>query len=419
MAKPVELPERRPRAAGAPAALEGLVVVDFSRVLAGPYGTQMLADMGAEVIKIENPIGGDEMRASPPLIGTESALYLSLNRGKRSVALDFTKPQGREVALDLIAQADIVVENFTSGVMRRAGLDYASLAPDFPKLIYLSISGYGRTGSLANAGAVDPVVAAESGVTYMNGPPDERPQFSAVSTIDLMTALHAQVAVLAAIHARDRLGRGQHIDMSLYDVAIASLSFVGAKFLATGEEPPRLPRVAPHRPPTGEFDCADRPLYVVCFSQKLYERLCRDVLRRPDLIEDAAFATVRERRRNTERLGAILREIFLTDTAENWSRKMKAAGIPAGPLRSPGEALTSELTRERNLVTRGPHPTLGSVFNIESPFRLMSLTPAVDARPPPLLGQHSSEILSQMLGYDAERIAMLKAADVIMDASDP
>lgn len=411
------LPAQSARPAHLPVALEGIRVVDFSRVLAGPFGTQILADLGADVIKVEEPRGGDSIRAIPPFVdhdSSESTFLISCNRNKRSIALDINTPEGREIALDLISRADILVENYTSRVMKKAGLDYASLAERFPKLIYLSISGYGRTGPLADAAGLDPVIAAETGVMIMNGLPEQRPGISTIPWIDLTAALNGQIAVLAALHARERLGQGQHIDLSLYDAAISDLSYIGGRYLGTGQVPERYGRYRPELVPSGEYDCKDGgTVYVYCMTETHFRRMATDVFGRPDICE--RWPTFADRNAETELLQQMFRDLFMTDTAAAIAARLKACGVPAGALSSLDDALTSEQAFESGMVSEIPHPTLGTVFNVGSPFRKMGLTPAIDPRAAPTLGQHSDEVL-QELGYSASRIGALRSAGIVTGA---
>lgn len=404
------LPPHHPRPAGLPVALDGIRVVDFSRVLAGPFGTQVLADLGATVIKIEEPKGGDSIRAIPPFVdgdSSESTFLVSCNRNKRSIGLDINRPQGREIALKLIASADIVVENYTSRVMKKARLDYESLAEMFPRLIYLSISGYGRTGPLADAAGLDPVIAAETGVMVMNGIPGQRPGISTIPWIDLTAALNGQIAVLTALYARERLGRGQHIDLSMYDSAISDLSYIGGRYLGTGQVPERYGRYRPELVPSGEYDCKDgRPVYVYCMTETHYRRMTADVFGRPDLVEKYPNFAVRNEQ--YELLQSIFRDLFMTDTADAIGAKLKACGV----LRTLDEALTSDLAFETGMVSEIPHPVLGTVFNVGSPFRKMSLTPAIDPCAAPVLGEHSREVLTE-LGYSPDEIAVLAAENIV------
>jgi crotonobetainyl-CoA:carnitine CoA-transferase CaiB-like acyl-CoA transferase len=406
------LPERPPREKGAPTALDGLLVVDFTRVVAGPACTQTLADFGADVIKIENPEGGDDTRHYEHAeIGGESAAFLSLNRNKHSIALDLTKPEGRAVARELINKADVVVENFSGGVMKKFGLDYASVAADNPRLVYCSISAYGRKGQWALRPGFDPITQAESGFMSLNGFPDGPPVRTGYPIVDMATGMSACNAILMALLARDKLGRGQHVEVALFDIATAMTGFFGMTYLITGANQSRFGNSPNGSPTVGLYEAADGPFYMACANDRLVRRLLVEVLDRPDLTTDPAFATRKARTANKEKLRSILAEIFAGDTREHWIAKMKAVNVPVGYLRTIEEAFNAPEMRERHRVSEIPHPTAGAVPNIEPPIGL-HLTPTIDPVAAPLLGQHTKDVLRQRLGYDDDRIAELTKVGV-------
>ncbi|AUC98421.1 MULTISPECIES: CoA transferase [Bradyrhizobium] len=405
-----ELPGRAPRGEGVPTALDGLLVVDFTRVVAGPACTQTLADFGAEVIKIENPDGGDDTRAYEHAeIGGESAAYLSLNRNKRGIVLDFNNPAALEVARELIAKADVVVENFSGGVMKKFGLDYASVAPTNPRLIYCSISAYGRKGDFALRPGFDPITQAESGFMSLNGFADGEPVRTGPPIVDMATGMSACNAILMALIARDRLGQGQQVEVALIDTAVSMTGFYGMAYLINGNNPGRFGNSPNGSPTVGVYRASDGPLYMACANDRLYRRLVTDVLERPDLITDPEFAQRKARTANKEKLRGIIAGVFASDTLENWMAKMKKANIPVGYLRTVEEGFNAPEVRDRDRLSKIAHPTAGSVPNIESPVS-MSLTPAVDPVAAPLLGQHTRDVLSRTLGYDNRRLAALAEA---------
>jgi crotonobetainyl-CoA:carnitine CoA-transferase CaiB-like acyl-CoA transferase len=410
MTAKLPLPDRLPRAKDAPTALGGLLVVDFTRVVAGPACTQTLADFGAEVIKIENPEGGDDTRAYEHAeIGGESAAYLSLNRNKRDIALDLAVPAAREVARELITRADVVVENFSASVMEKFGLDYPSVAPTNPRLVYCSISAYGRKGPFASRPGFDPITQAESGFMSLNGFPDGPPVRTGPPIVDMATGMSACNAILLALMARDRLGKGQHVEVALFDTAMALTGFYGMAYLISGNNPGRFGNSPNGSPTVGLYEASDGPLYMACANDRLYRRLVTEVLERPDLINDPDFANRRSRSANKEKLRAIIAGVFASDRLENWMAKMKKANIPVGYLRTVEQGFNAPEARERHRLGRIPHPTAGSVPNIEPPIT-MGLTPVIDPVAAPLLGQHTKEILSKTLGYDESRIAALAEA---------
>ena len=406
-----QLPGRTPREKGAPTALDGLLVVDFTRVVAGPACTQTLADFGARVIKIENPEGGDDSRQYEHAdLAGESAAFISLNRNKRGIALDLTKPEACVVAHELIARADVVVENFSSGVMKKYGLDYASVASRNPRLVYCSISAYGRKGPFASRPGFDPITQAESGFMSLNGFPDGPPVRTGPPAVDMLTGMAACNAILLALLARDKLGRGQHVVVALFDMALAMTQFYGMAYLMSGVNPSRQGNSPNGSPSVGIYHGSDGPFYIACANDRLYRRLVVEVLNRPDLVS-GEFGDRRSRTANRDKLRAILTEVFAADARESWVIKMKAANIPVGYLRTVEEAFNSPEARERHRVSEIPHPKAGSVPNIESPLNL-SLTPAIDPFAAPLLGQHTREVLRDTLGYDDAKIAALAEAGV-------
>ncbi|WP_024511380.1 CoA transferase [Bradyrhizobium sp. ARR65] len=409
MTKP-QLPDRPARPMGAPTALADLLVVDFTRVVAGPACTQILADFGAKVIKIENPDGGDDTRAYEHAeIGGESAAYLSLNRNKRGIALDLAVSEAREIARDLISRADVVVENFSASVMEKFGLDYASVAPINPRLVYCSISAYGRKGPFASRPGFDPITQAESGFMSLNGFPDGPPVRTGPPIVDMATGMSACNAILLALIARDRLGRGQQVEVALYDIAMSMTGFYGMAYLISGANPGRFGNSPNGSPTVGVYEAADGPLYMACANDRLYRRLVTEVLERPDLITDPEFATRKARSANKEKLRSVIAGIFAADRLENWMAKLKKANIPVGYLRTVEQGFNAAEARERHRLSRIPHPTAGFIPNIETPLNL-ELTPASDPVAAPLLGQHTDEVLRTILGYNDARISALADA---------
>ena len=413
----VTLPIQQQQPSG-PGPLTGVRVIDFTRVLAGPFATQILGDLGAEVIKIENPVGGDDTRSIRPStqLGGETSFFMSLNRSKRSVAIDLKSEVGREVVLDLIGKADVLVENFTGAVMRRFELDYASLSERFPKLIYCSVSGYGRTGSNADAAGYDSPISAEAGALAVNAYAGGQPVLGGIAYTDTTTALNAAIGILAALQARTRNGKGQHVDVAMFDSTLANLSFIGCEFLTSGRETPLYERQSAG--PRGQFDTADGEITISCGKDKMFRALCLQVMDRPGWLDDPRFATIAERMRNGDAFLEEIRPVFKTRSSAFWSERCKQAGIPCGPIRRPGEALLSPEASERGLVFGLPHPTAGVAPVIAQPFRF-SETPC-RYETPPLLGEDTKQVLQELLGYDNSRIAELEASGAIaLGRSEP
>jgi crotonobetainyl-CoA:carnitine CoA-transferase CaiB-like acyl-CoA transferase len=391
-------------------ALAGIRVVDFSHFVAGPFCTMLLGDLGAEVIKIENAARGDDMRRIGPQVAPgQSAPFLWTNRNKQGMALDLANEAGREVAKALIAHADIVVENFSAGVMRRFGLDYDTVSPDLPRLIYCTISAFRRDGRFAKRSGFDPMIQAETGFMSLNGFLDSPPVRTGPAIMDISTSLMACNAVLAALAARSRTGRGQRVEVSLFDTAVTMLGFHAMNHLATGANPTRFGNHSPDTAPMGLFHAADGPLYIACANDQTFRQLAVEVLGRPELAAAPDYATNADRVKNREKLAATLNDALGRHTRLHWKQRMEAAGVPAGSVRTVAEAMTSEEMQDAGLLSRIPHPTAGSVANIAAPLRLQD-TPVVDPVAAPTLGQHRDAILSRLLGYDERRIATLVQA---------
>lgn len=390
-------------------ALAGVRVVDFTHFVAGPFCTMLLGDLGAEVIKIENAARGDDFRRVGPQVAPgQSAPFLWTNRNKQGLALDLTNEAGRDIAKALIANADIVVENFSAGVMRRFGLDYETVGADHPRLIYCVVSAFRRDGRFARRPGFDPMVQAEAGFMSLNGYPDAPPVRTGPAIMDISTSLMACNAVLAALAARSRTGRGQLVEVSLFDTAVTMLGFHAMSHLATGDEPTRFGNHSPDTAPMGLFQASDGPLYIACANDQTFRQLAVEVLKTPDLsVPD--YASNADRVRNREQLAAILNQALGQHTRQHWKERMEAAGVPVGIVRTLGEAMTSEEMQDSALLSSLPHPTAGTVPNIAAPLRLHG-TPVVDPVAAPTLGQHRDTILARVLGYDTHRIEALSKA---------
>lgn len=401
--------EKRPDTA--PAALQGVRVIDFTRYLAGPWCTQALADLGAEVIKIESTDGGDETRNfRPPEVGGLSPYFIGLNRSKKSLALNLSNEAGVQVVRDLVRQADIVVENFSPGVMDRLGIGYEALSAIAPKLIFCSINAYGSQGSYSRQPGFDSVIQAESGFLSLTGEPDRLPMRTGSPIIDIATSMNATSAILAALVARHSHGVGQYVEVAMYDTAVSILGYQPMNYLADGIDPVRQGNEAPVATPIGMFEAADGGLiYVSCGSQRSWEMLAESVLERPELIEDPRFLDNRQRNRNRRELTVILEQIFASRERDFWISRALEARVPIGAVRTVAEALNSPLARERKLVSRVADEDGNEVPNIASPF-FFSRTAVTDPKRAPHLNADCDAVFSELLGYDAERIAEFEAA---------
>ena len=412
MSSAPELPRPIPRPAAAATPLDGTRIIDFSHFIAGPMATMQLADMGADVIKIEKLGGGDDFRRFQPERNGLGAPFLWTNRNKRSIALDLRKPEGLDIALDLIRDADVVVENFSTGVMAGFGLDYATLAERHPDLIYCSISAYGRHGPSAHRLGFDPVVQAECGFMSLTGYEGMEPLRSGPAILDIGTAMMASNAILGGLMARHHTGRGQLVDVALFDVSLIMTGFHAMNYLVSGNMPVRSGNTSTDSAPTGVFHANDGPFYITCASDQIFRRLATDVLDRSDLVDNPDYQKSVDRVPNRANLGKILESIFVTRSREEWLEKMSNAGVPAGAVRALNEVYASAEIADRHLATEIAHPVNGTIPNLTSPFHF-SETPVVDPVAAPLVGQHTTEILQELPGYPEEKIAELMSSKVI------
>lgn len=366
----------------------------------------ILADFGAEVIKIENADEGDAFRHYPPSIGGEGVPYLWTNRNKSSVALDLKSAAGRAVALELIDKADVVVENFSTGVMARLGLDYETLSRRKADLIYCSISAYGRNGPFADRIGFDPIAQAESGFISMNGFPAQEGVRAGPSIMDMATAMMSANAILAALLARQRTGKGQLIETTLIETAINMLGNFHMAYLSSGINPTRFGNTQTTACPVGSFETADGPIYLACANDRTFRRLMIDVLDQPAFASHPDYLTSADRRNNRQPLMKLVADVLGKGKREDWLRRMHAVGVPAGAIRTVAEALDAPEVHHLGLLSSIPHPSLGPIPNVGLPVRF-SGTPVADPVAAPMLGAQTDQVLADVLGYDAERIAAL------------
>lgn len=371
------------------AALDGLLVIDLSHVLAGPYCTMMLGDLGATVIKIERPDGGDDTRHfGPPFLAGESAYYLGLNRNKWSVTLDFSTPEGKQQLLDLLQQADVVVENFHPGSLARKGLGYDDLKASNPGLIYCSIRGYSEKSSNAGQPGYDLVAQAKSGLMSITGEPDGPPLPIGVPVTDIATGLFACAAILAALRVREQTGEGQYASISLQEVAINLLSDVASGYLATGQEARRYGNGHPMLVPYQEFDTRSRRIVIAAGNDRLYTKLCQ-VLGLASLATDPRFCTNVLRVQHRSELISLLQAALLQQDAGTWMQDLRGAGIPCGLVQTIGEMFQNPDIQASGIVWECNHPTAGDIRLVGSPMHL-SQTPPQLYKAPPLLGEDNS-----------------------------
>jgi crotonobetainyl-CoA:carnitine CoA-transferase CaiB-like acyl-CoA transferase len=388
-------------------ALEGLKVLDLSRVLAGPWASQMLGDLGADVVKVERPDGGDDTRSwGPPWVkdaaGQESrqaAYFQCTNRNKRSVAIDLANADGQTLVRRLAARADVVLENFKVGGLQAYGLDYASLQAVNPRLVYCSITGFGQTGPYANRAGYDFLIQGMGGLMSLTGRAESEegagPQKVGVALVDIMTGLYASTAVLAALRHRDRTGEGQHIDMALLDVQVATLANQAANYLTSGVAPRRMGNAHPNIVPYQDFPTADGDMILAIGNDGQFAKFC-SVAQRPEWVTDARFATNPARVAHRLALIPLLRQATVMKTTADWVRLLEAAGVPCGPIHRVDEVFKDPQVLARGLRIELSHPTWGEVPLVANPIRL-SRTPASYRTAPPMLGEHTADVLADWL----------------------
>ncbi|WOL27961.1 CaiB/BaiF CoA-transferase family protein [Pseudomonas fragi] len=404
-------------------ALSHLRVLDLSRVLAGPWAGQILADLGAEVIKVERPGNGDDTRAwGPPFLKDaygestgEAAYYLSANRNKQSVTIDFTKPQGQQLVRELAAKSDILIENFKVGGLEAYGLDYASLKVLNPDLIYCSITGFGQTGPYAKRAGYDFMVQGLGGLMSLTGRPEGEegagPVKVGVALTDILTGLYSTVAILAALAHRQHDGGGQHIDMALLDVQVACLANQAMNYLTTGVAPQRLGNAHPNIVPYQDFPTADGDFILTVGNDSQFRKFA-EVAGRPEWVDDPRFATNKLRVANRSELVPLIRQATVFKTTAQWVAQLEAVGVPCGPINDLAQVFADPQVQARGLAMQLPHALAGLVPQVASPIRL-SKTPVEYRNAPPLLGEHTRQVLEQVLGLKTATVEALRRSGVV------
>ncbi|HSN39781.1 MAG TPA: CoA transferase [Burkholderiales bacterium] len=393
-------------------ALDGIRILDLTRILAGPLCAMMLGDMGADVIKVEPPGTGDDTRAwGPPFVGGEAAYFLGLNRNKRSITLNMAVKPGQDILAALIRKSDVLVENFKVGTLEKWGFDNDWLQANAPRLIRCSITGYGANGPKGGLPGYDFILQAESGLMSITGPQGGEPAKHGVALVDVCTGMLASNAILGALQARHRTGRGQHLEVSLYETSLFMLANVAANYLAAGREGGRYGNGHPSIVPYTTYPASDGMVAVAVGNDGQFAKFSA-ALGRAELGTDARFAKNKDRVAHRELLDGLIAETLGTDTAEAWVGRLKAAGVPCGRINSVKQAFDDPHTAARRMVETVEHPAIGALKVIGTPFKF-SATPTSVRRAPPLLGQHTDEVLRDELGIAAERIAALRAEKVI------
>ena len=394
-----------------PGPLDGLTIVDLTRVLSGPYCTMLLADMGARVIKVEQPGRGDDTRAwGPPFVGKESSYFLSINRNKESLTLDFKSPEGRRILNQLISKADVVVENFRPGAMARLGLDYATLAPRYPRLVFCSISGFGQDGPRRDQPGYDAVIQAEGGLMSVTGDADGRPYRVGVAVTDMVAGLLAAQGIILALFARERTGRGQQVDIGMLDGVISLLSYHASIYLTTGAESRRVGNRHVTIAPYDTFEALDGELFLAVGNDEQFQRFCA-ATGLQHLLADQRFATNPSRVTNEAALKNLLVPVMRGRTRDEWIRELTRVGVPCGAVRSVPEALSDPQVTARRMIEAVEHAALGPMKVLGTPIKLSDTAASVRTAPP-TLGQHTDAVLAE-LGMSKTDIAQLREREII------
>ena len=393
--------------------LEGVRVLDLSRVFAGPLCGQVLADFGADVIKVEHPGRGDDTRDWGMRIGkTETTYYNSMNRNKRSITVDLQTPEGVKIIHSLLPQCDVVIQNFKTGGAEKLGLGYEQLKAIKPDLIYCSVSGYDSSGPEAKRPGYDLVIQAEAGLMAINGEASQPPLKFGVAAVDMMTGMYAAQAVLAALFRRERTDKGRHIEMALYDCGLMITGYYGLDALLLGHDPQRYGNAHPSIVPYGMYDAADGPLIIGVGNNAQFDKFCRQVVQRPDIVEDPRFATNVERAKNRLVLGPMLKELIASFPRDVLLERLSAAGIPCGKVAGLHEALTSERTRRGGLLQEMPHPVAGTTHVFAPPYRLDGQRLPI-RNAPPTLGAATRDVLQQLLQLPEAELQALRDKGVL------
>ena len=391
--------------------LKGIRVLDLTRILAGPYAAMILRDLGAEVIKIEQPVVGDEARGIGPFKNDFSLYFMSINRGKKSLTLNLKSQSGKEIFVDLVKQSDVLVENFRPGAMKRLGLDYETLKKHRPSLLYAACSGFGQTGPYAGRGAYDMIIQGMGGIISITGEPDRPPVRVGTSISDLTAALFTAIGILSALRHRDQTGEGQLIDVGMLDCQVAILENALVRYLSTGEVPQPLGRRHPTITPFEAFESADGYVVIAMGNNVLWKKFC-DHVNQPELVDDERFCTNALRTEHHDELFPILAEIMRQRSTEQWVTALEEIGVPCGPVNTVDKVATDPQVLAREMIVEVEHEVTGTVGIPGIPIKLSETPGRVDA-PAPNLGEHTEEILTGLLGLGSDEVDRLKQQGVV------
>jgi len=387
-------------------ALEGIRILDLSRVLAGPYCTMVLGDLGAEIIKIEQPGIGDDSREYGPFIGKESAYFMSLNRGKKSITLNLKDEADRHIFMDLVKESDVVIENYRPGTMAKLGFEYEDLKKINPRIIYAAISGFGHSGPYSTRPAYDMIVQAMGGIMSITGEPGQAPVRVGSSIGDVTAGIFGAIGILSAIEARHKTGEGQKVDIAMLDCQVAILENAIARYLLSGEVPQPLGSRHPSIAPFQAFPTKDYYVIMSAGNDALWGKLCK-VLGTPELIDDAKYKTNKDRNDNIVELCEIISKISVTKTTAEWMQILEEGGLPVGPINTIDRVVHDEQVNARDMIVEVEHPIAGKLKFAGNPIKL-SATPGEVTKPAPILGQHTEHVLKELLGWSDEQVSEYK-----------
>jgi len=394
-------------------ALQDVKILDLTRVLSGPFAAMWLGDLGADIIKIETPKVGDDARFTPVHVNGNSTFFAAINRNKRSVTLNLKSPEGREIFLEMVKQADVVMSNYRPGVMERLGLGYDQLSAVNEKIIWATVSGFGQKGKYANRPAYDIVAQGMGGIMSLTGPADGEPTRVGTSIADVSAGINLVVGILAALHARTITGKGQCVDIAMIDSILSLMPSENMRYFVSGKKVPRLGNRYIANSPYGAFKAKDNYFIVACGSDKIFARFCREILNRPELAEDERFSTMASRALNHDLIKELVEGWAAAYTAEEAVQIILDAGLPAGPIFDMDDIAHDEhIVGEREMLVKMEQPGIGEVTVTNNPIKLSDTKPVI-RRPAPLLGQHNEEVYGEWLNFDAEKIKELKEKGVL------